>query len=75
MPSMRGSPATPGALEGMRIGVIRESMVYPTGSKTEEPIVTAAAKEIKSVLGEASSARRWSSRPIRCGSAIPTSSR
>ena len=35
----------------MRIGVIRESMVYPKGSKTEEPIVTAAAKEIKSVLG------------------------
>jgi hypothetical protein len=43
---------TPGALKGMRIGVIRESMVYPRGSKTEEPIVTAAAKEIKAVLGE-----------------------
>jgi amidase len=38
------------ALAGMRIGIIRESMVYPEGSKTEEPIVTAAAKEIKSVL-------------------------
>lgn len=38
------------ALAGMRIGVIRESMVYPEGSKTEEPIVTAAAEEIKSVL-------------------------
>ena len=37
--------------KGMRIGVIRESMVYPKGSKTEEPIVTAAAKEIKAVLG------------------------
>jgi Asp-tRNA(Asn)/Glu-tRNA(Gln) amidotransferase A subunit family amidase len=44
-------PGTPGALEGMRIGVIRESMVYPPGSLTELPIVTAAAKEIKSVLG------------------------
>src|SRR5207244_442883 len=29
----------PGALEGVRLGVIRESMVYPMGSKTEEPIV------------------------------------
>jgi hypothetical protein len=45
------TPDTPGALAGMRIGVIRESMVYPGGSKTEEPIVTAAAKEIKEVLG------------------------
>lgn len=40
-----------GALAGMRIGIIRESMVFPEGSKTEEPIVTAAAKEIKSTLG------------------------
>jgi amidase len=45
------APGTPGALKGMRIGVIRESMVYPEGSKTEEPIVTASAKEIKTVLG------------------------
>jgi len=41
----------PGALAGRRIGVISESMVYPKGSKTEEPIVTAAAAEIKSILG------------------------
>src|SRR5262252_8125247 len=34
---------TAGALAGLRIGVVRESMVYPKGSKTEEPIVTAAA--------------------------------
>jgi hypothetical protein len=27
-------------------------MVYPRGSKTEEPIVTAAAREIKTVLGD-----------------------
>jgi Asp-tRNA(Asn)/Glu-tRNA(Gln) amidotransferase A subunit family amidase len=40
-----------GALKGLRLGVIRESMVYPKGSKTEEPIVDAATKEIKSVLG------------------------
>ena len=43
---------TAGALSGRRIGVIRESMVYPEGSKTEEPIVTAADKEIKSVLSD-----------------------
>ena len=40
-----------GALAGMRIGIVRESMVYPRGSRTEEPIVTAAAREIKAVLG------------------------
>jgi amidase len=42
----------PGSLNGLRLGVIRESMVIPKGSKTEQPIVTAAAKEIKAVLGD-----------------------
>jgi hypothetical protein len=42
----------PGALKDIRLGVIRESMTIPPGSKTEEPIVTAVKKEIKSVLGE-----------------------
>jgi hypothetical protein len=41
-----------GALKGIRLGVIRESMVYPKGSKTEQPIVDAATREIKSVLGQ-----------------------
>ena len=41
----------PGTLKGMRLGVIRESMTIPPGSKTEEPIVGAAVKEIKTVLG------------------------
>jgi amidase len=45
------SHTTPGLLTGMRLGVIRESMVYPPGSLTEVPIVTAAATEIKAVLG------------------------
>jgi Asp-tRNA(Asn)/Glu-tRNA(Gln) amidotransferase A subunit family amidase len=45
-------PGNAGALAGMRIGVIRESMVYPRGSKTEQPIVDAAAREIKDVLGQ-----------------------
>ncbi|MGH7304563.1 MAG: amidase family protein, partial [Candidatus Rokuibacteriota bacterium] len=40
-----------GALAGVRIGIVRESMVYAPGSKTEEPIVTAGAGEIKTVLG------------------------
>ncbi len=44
-------PGFLGALKGIRLGVIRESMVYPAGSKTEQPIVDAAAKEIKTVLG------------------------
>jgi amidase len=42
---------TPGALKSLRLGVIRESMVYPKGSMTEEPIVSAATNEIKTVLG------------------------
>ena len=40
--------------KGMRLGVIRESMLVPPGSKTEEPIVTAAAREIKSDARRAS---------------------
>jgi Asp-tRNA(Asn)/Glu-tRNA(Gln) amidotransferase A subunit family amidase len=40
-----------GALAGIRLGVIRESMACPKGSKAEQPIVTAAAREIKDVLG------------------------
>jgi Asp-tRNA(Asn)/Glu-tRNA(Gln) amidotransferase A subunit family amidase len=40
-----------GALKGIRLGVIRESMLIRQNSKTEEPIVTAAAREIKTVLG------------------------
>jgi amidase len=43
-------PGVPNALAGVRLGVIRESMVYPKGSKTEQPIVDAATKEIKEML-------------------------
>src|SRR5438067_2556582 len=42
---------TPGALKGIRIGVIRESMLVRPGEKSTVPICTAAAAEIKSVLG------------------------
>jgi amidase len=41
----------PGSLKGMRIGIIRESMETFPGVKADEPIVTAAMKEIKTVLG------------------------
>src|SRR5262249_26365521 len=46
------SKGAPGELKGMRLGVIRESMLAPRGSLTEVPITTAATKEIKSVLGK-----------------------
>ena len=39
-------------LQGVRIGVIRESMVYSPGSRSEEPIVTAAVREINEVLAD-----------------------
>ena len=66
---------TPGALKGMRIGVIRESMVYPKGSKTEQPIVDAADERDQDDARR--SARRDAGRiqPIRCGRRIPTSRR
>jgi amidase len=43
-------PGAPGALLGIRIGVIRESMLN-AGMKHVEPITTAAAAEIKTILG------------------------
>ena len=42
----------PGSLRGMRIGIIRESMLVRPGDKAAEPIATAAAAEIKAILGE-----------------------
>jgi Asp-tRNA(Asn)/Glu-tRNA(Gln) amidotransferase A subunit family amidase len=43
---------TPGALKGMRIGIVRESMLVRPGEKSTVAICTAAASEIKSVLGD-----------------------
>ena len=40
-----------GALRGRRIGVVRESMLVRSGEKVTEAICTAAAAEIKEVLG------------------------
>jgi Asp-tRNA(Asn)/Glu-tRNA(Gln) amidotransferase A subunit family amidase len=54
-----------GALKGLRIGVIRESMIVRPGSMTEVPIVTAAVKEIKTVLaGQLGAALVESSDPL-----------
>ena len=38
------TPGTPGSLKGMRIGIIRESMLLTPGVKATEPIVMAAAR-------------------------------
>jgi len=42
----------PASLKGMRIGVIRESMLIRPGDKAAEPICLAAAAEIKAILGD-----------------------
>jgi amidase len=47
----------PGSLKGRRIGIIRESMLVRPGDKAAEPIATAAAAEIKAVLGDKLGAR------------------
>jgi len=41
-----------GSLAGMRIGIIRESMLKFPGVKADEPIADAAAREIKAMLGD-----------------------
>lgn len=54
-----------GALKGLRIGVIRESMTVRPGYLTEVPITVAAAKEIKTVLsGKLGAALVESSDPL-----------
>lgn len=44
--------ASEGMLEGTRIGLVRESLIIPEGSLAEEPVVTAAQREIKTILQE-----------------------
>ena len=51
-PRPRRSPARKGSLKGMRIGIIRESMLTFPGVKADEPIVQAANAEIKQWLGD-----------------------
>jgi Asp-tRNA(Asn)/Glu-tRNA(Gln) amidotransferase A subunit family amidase len=43
----------PGALRGIRIGIVRESMLVRPGETATVPITTAAAAEIRAVLGGA----------------------
>jgi amidase len=45
------SPGEPGGLSGMRIGIVRESMLLLPREKAPAPIATAAAAEIKTILG------------------------
>jgi amidase len=42
--------AAEGALKGVRLGLVRESLIVPEGSLAEVPIVTAANSEIKAIL-------------------------
>ena len=44
-------PGTPGALSGVRIGIVRESMLVLPGESAPVPIATAADAEIKAILG------------------------
>ena len=46
-----GHATAAASLEGMRIGIVRESMRLRPGDKAAEPISRAAAAEIKAVLG------------------------
>jgi Asp-tRNA(Asn)/Glu-tRNA(Gln) amidotransferase A subunit family amidase len=45
------SPGDPGSLSGVRIGIVRESMLVLPDEKAPVPIATAAAAEIKAILG------------------------
>jgi amidase len=49
--SHTSASGTSGSLKGMRVGVIRESMLIRPGDKAAEPISLAAAAEIKAILG------------------------
>ena len=61
--------------KGMRIGIVRESMVNPPGSKPSRADRHRRGKGDQGGPRRHARARRWWSRPIRSGRAIPTSSR
>jgi Asp-tRNA(Asn)/Glu-tRNA(Gln) amidotransferase A subunit family amidase len=50
--SHTGMSGASGSLAGTRIGVVRESMLIRPGEKATVPICTAAAAEIKAILGD-----------------------
>jgi amidase len=47
-----GASGAAGSLKGVRIGIVRESMLMLPGEQATRPISIAAAAEIKAVLGE-----------------------
>ncbi|HEX3885578.1 MAG TPA: amidase family protein [Stellaceae bacterium] len=51
LPNYAGHATAPASLKGMRIGIVRESMLLRPGDQAGEPISRAAAAEIKAVLG------------------------
>ncbi len=61
-----------GALAGLRIGIIRESMVYPKGSKTEKPSFRLLHVKSRTCLARRS-ARLWSNQRTICGNVTPIS--
>jgi len=69
-----GTPGTPGGLKGMRIGVIRESMVYRRAPRPRSRSSPRPRRRSRRCWA-ARSVRRWWNRPIRCGSATRTSRR
>src|SRR5690242_12291774 len=52
LPSYNAHATAAASLRGMRIGIVRESMLVRPGEKSTVPITTAAAAEIKAVLGD-----------------------
>jgi len=51
LPAYAVHASAPATLNGLRIGIVRESMLVRPGEKVTVPITTAAASEIKTVLG------------------------
>jgi Asp-tRNA(Asn)/Glu-tRNA(Gln) amidotransferase A subunit family amidase len=51
LPRYAAHASAPASLKGLRIGIVRESMLVRPGEKSTVPITTAAAAEIKSVIG------------------------
>ncbi len=49
--SHAAASGAPGALKGVRIGIVRESMLVRPGERATQPICSAAAAEMKAVLG------------------------
>src|SRR5690348_10090201 len=51
LPNYASHATAAASLDGMRIGIVRESMLLRPGDKAAEPISRAAAAEIKAVIG------------------------